>query len=227
MKKVAIICAGDDEVAPFLPYIKDMVKSTKAMLNFYEGTIHGVPVVTLYSGVCKVNAALATQILIDTYKVNIIINAGTAGGMDPSLNLFDTVISTNTVYHDVAEDILTGFHPWMKSIYFAADKDLLNIAKEVADNHENVYFGTIVTGEQFIHDDKRADIINEFNPLCVDMETAAIAHVAYVNEIPFIAIRSITDTADHAGIENFDLNCKQASKITKDVTVDILRFVSI
>lgn len=77
--RVGIICAGDREVAPFLPMIHDCKMTEKAMLKFYEGKISDVEVVVLFSGVCKVNAAIATQILIDTYHVNRIINAGTAG----------------------------------------------------------------------------------------------------------------------------------------------------
>ena len=78
--RVGIICAGDREVAPFLPLISECKITEKAMLKFHEGTINGVDVVVLFSGVCKVNAAIATQILIDTYQVNMIINSGTAGG---------------------------------------------------------------------------------------------------------------------------------------------------
>ena len=88
------------------------------MLTIHEGWISSVPAAALYSGVCKVNAAIAAQVLIDSCRVEAIINAGTAGGIDPSISIFDTVISTETAYHDVAEDILTEFHPWMDSIWF-------------------------------------------------------------------------------------------------------------
>ena len=222
MKKVGIICAADDELAPFLPHMENCTISEKAMLKFYEGQVKGVPVVALYSGVCKVNAAIAAQILIDSYHVEIVVNAGVAGGMDPKIQLFDTVVSTRATYHDVAEDVLTEFHPWMSSVYFAADEGLLNIAKKVCGRKRHVYFGCMATGEQFIEDDLRESINEKFSPLSVDMETASIAHVCYVNGVPFIAIRSITDTADHAGTENFEKNCKEASMISKDVVLDFL-----
>ena len=120
--KVGIICAGDEEIAPFLSLIENCKITEKSMLKFHEGIINDVEVVALYSGVCKVNAAIATQILIDTFSVNIIINSGTAGGMDPHLEIFDTVISTEVEYHDVAPEILTEFHPWLEKSSFAADK---------------------------------------------------------------------------------------------------------
>ena len=59
--KIGILCAGDDELAPFLPHIKGMKMTEKAMLKFYEGKLGEADVVTLYCGVCKVNAAIATQ----------------------------------------------------------------------------------------------------------------------------------------------------------------------
>lgn len=222
MQKIGIVCAGDEELQPFLSHIENISITEKAMLKFYEGDINGVPVVALYSGVCKVNAAIATQILIDTYGVDSIINAGTAGGMDKSINLFDTVISTQVAYHDVDDGILTQFHPWMSTIYFSADANLLSIAEEICNRNKKVYLGRMVTGEKFIKDAMRDSINQKYSPLSVDMETASIAHVCYANKIPFISIRSITDTATHSGIINFERNCTQASVIAKDVVLDFL-----
>ena len=223
--KVGIICAGDREVAPFLNHIQNVQTSEKAMLKIYEGSINNVDIVTLYTGVCKVNAAIATQILIDHYGVNAVINAGVAGGMDSKLGIFDTAISTEVAYHDVAEDILTDFHPWMETVYFKADEQLLKASKRAVtklDMEYKVYWGKMVTGEAFITDDGRDEINRDFAPLTVDMETASIAHVCYVNQIPFIAIRSVTDTADHRGTGNFELNCVNASSIAKDITLALL-----
>ncbi len=223
--KVGIICAGDREVDPFIPCIKDCGITDKAMLKFYQGTINGVKIVTLFSGVCKVNAAIATQILIDCYNVDLIINSGTAGGISEEVDLFDTVISTEVAYHDVNEGILTEFHPWLKSIYFSADSKLLKLSHKAVDKQGKdykVFFGRMVTGEAFISDDGREEINALHTPLSVDMETASIAHVCYVNKIPFIAIRTITDTAKHSGAEHFDRNCIKASIIAKDITLALL-----
>lgn len=221
--KVGIICASDRELEPFLSYLENKITSTKALLKFYEGEIQGTSVVALYCGVCKVNAALATQILIDSYHVDAIINAGTAGGMDESINLFDTIISTEVAYHDVDDEILTEYHPWMKDSYFQADEKLLKAAQRAMLGKKAIYFGRMVTGEKFIEDDMRDEINLKYAPLSTDMETGAIAHVCYANEIPFIAIRSITDTAEHAGSGNFELNCEKASIIAKDVVLEVLK----
>lgn len=227
--RVGILCASDSEVAPFLPIIEECKVSEKAMLKFYEGKINGISVVALFSGVCKVNAAIAAQILIDAYGIDIMINAGTAGGMNPKLEIFDSVISTEVAYHDVAPDILTEFHPWLESVYFKSDQELLDLTHKAIDKIElegNVYWGRMVTGEVFIEDEGRKKINEQFAPLTVDMETASIAHVCYVNSIPFISIRSITDTAAHSGAEHFEENCEKASIIAKDITVSLLKELS-
>lgn len=155
MKRIGILCASDTELAPFLTRMHIEKVTEKAMLKFYEGTFGTVDAVAVYSGVCKVNAAIAAQILIDGFGADAVINAGTAGGMDKDVELFDTIAAEQTVYHDVADDILTEFHPWMKTSYFQA----------------------------------------------------AAAHVCYVNGIPFLSVRTVTDTAEHKGIENFEQNC--------------------
>lgn len=106
------------------------------------------------------------------------------------------------MYHDVAEGVLTKFHPWLKNNY--------------------IHFGTMVTGEQFIVDEQRDSINQRYAPLCVDMETASVAHVCHVNKVPFLSVRTITDTAEHKGEENFAQNCKTASLHSAEIVMGIL-----
>lgn len=223
--KIGIICAGERELAPFLDVLKKDRKISKSMLVFHEGEIDQVSVVLVESGICKVNAAIASQILIDTFHVDLIINAGTAGGMDQSLKIFDTVIATDLCYHDVADDILTESHPYMDSVFFKVDTLLIEKAKKAVLNEriENVFLGRIVTGEAFISDEGREKINKEFAPLAVDMESASVAHVCYVNNVPFMVIRSITDTPVHSGLDNYEINCVKASTMARDITVAVLK----
>ena len=171
------------------------------------GQIDGVEVVALFSGVCKVNAAIAAQLLIDAFCVDMIINSGTAGGMEPGLEIFDTVISTEVCYHDVAPDILTEFHPWMRFGVFCgrpkADGYVEVCRWQACNLPGKVVWGRMATGESFITDESRQKINDEFAPLTVDMETASIAHVCYANAIPFIAVRCVTDTEKHSGSRQF------------------------
>ena len=223
--KAGILCAGDDELTPFLSSMRCRTALEKAKLTFYCGKIENIDVVAVFSGACKVNAAIAAQILIDTFKVDAVINSGTAGGMNPCLEIFDTVISTEAAYHDVSPDILTAFHPWMETEFFYADAKLLERSKEAVsslNSNYKVYWGRMVTGEAFIDTKNRQEINDKYAPFGVDMETAGIAHVCYVFDIPFISIRSITDTAAHSGTDNFEKNCQTAAAIARDITVALI-----
>ena len=225
--KIGIICAVENELHPFLEMLTLHKKSKTAMVMFYEGELCGAEVVMAFLGVCKVNAAITTQTMINKYQCSAVINAGTAGGMHRDLDLLDTVVSTEAVYHDVESGILTEYHPWLPSPAFQADPHLLqaakNAAKETEGNGHRIFFGRMVTGEQFIEDDRRDEINHKFSPLSVDMETAAMVHVCYVHQIPFLSIRTITDTAEHKGQAEFAKNCEQAAQISADFTSHMLQ----
>ena len=222
--KVGIVCAIDRETRPVLSHLQDQVVSKKAMLEVYEGKIEGIDAAVLSCGVCKVNAAIATQILIDTYDCNVILNGGTAGGIDAQLHVFDTVVTVESAYWDVAENILIEYHPNMESIFFQAEEKLLSLVrKAAAGSKEKIVFGRTMTGEMFIDQEKRHEIKARFQPLTVDMETAAIAHVCYVNEVPFVAVRTISDTEEESGEGNFEQNCNRASERSAEFIREILK----
>ena len=224
MKKVGVICASDTELAPFLRDMEIERVTERAMLRFHEGRMEGTPAVAVYSGVCKVNAAIATELLIEHFGVDAVVNAGTAGGLDPKVRLFDTVVAERSVYHDVAGDILTEFHPWMPSVYFPSDEGLLSAARRYAGRAARpILFGTIATGERFVENKDRERIFQRYAPLAVDMESASAAHVCYVNGVPFLAVRSVTDTSGDNGAEAFERNCERASETAAEVTRGLLR----
>ena len=228
MPIIGILCPTEKELAPFLPHIQQVKTTQKALLTIYTGSIGTVPVAAVFCGVCKTNAAIAAQILIDTCHVDAIINAGTAGGMDEELAIFDTVIATETAHHDVAAEILTEYHPWLPTPFFPSDRQLLALAEKAAeaihkaDSTRALRFGRMVTGESFITDNGRADINAAYAPLSVDMETASIAQVCYANATPFLAVRTITDTATHSGTATFEENCAIAAAFTCDLVVALL-----
>ena len=226
--RIGIIGPSEDEIIPFIEQMEVKKVESIAMLKFYSGKFNNIEVVALYCGVCKVNAAIATQILIDKFNVTNIIVTGVAGGIDNRLRIGDTVISTEVAYHDVDDEILTEYHPWMESNFFKCDNNLLTLSRKVmAENTfpQKVYFGKIVTGEVFISENGRKEIIEKLDPLCVDMETASVAHVCYANNIPFIAIRSITDTESECGIENFETNCESAANNSIYILGKLLRSI--
>lgn len=222
--KIGIIGPSEKEILPLIKKITNKKTESIAMIDFHSGKYKNIDVVALYCGVCKVNAAIGTQILIDKFNVTHIIVTGVSGGISSELNIGDTVIGTKIAYHDVVEDILTEYHPWMKKSYFESDKNLIEILKREIDESkfkQKIYFGKIVTGENFIAEEGRFNIIEKHDPLCVDMETGSIAHVCYVNKIPFIGVRSITDTEEESGLDIFEKNCMLAANNSIEV-VEIL-----
>jgi len=185
--------------------MKNIQTTKTAMLTFDEGTIDRVPIVAVYSGVGKVNAAIAAQILISQYEAEYVIISGIAGGMGKDVAIFDTVVCTEFVCHDTNNEIYTEYHPWLQEPKFYADKELLLCARAVAGNGpQRVHFGQSTTGEIFIN-------LENSDALCIEMENIAAAHVCYVNDIPFIAIRSISDNNKENGQEVIDKNFDRAS----------------
>lgn len=220
LPKIGILCAADDEAAPFLSMMQQESKTQKGKATFWHGTLEGVAVTVAWSGVCKVNAAIATQLLIDTYGCTHVINSGTCGGMSREAGILDTVVSEKVCHHDMDPGILTDYHPYMDSIWYSADERLLAAAKAAAKACPEypVHFGQTVTGEAFIDDHNRAAIKGELAPLSVDMETAAAAQVCYAFEIPFMAIRTVTDNPECSGSEAYHANCDRAGEIAASIT---------
>lgn len=200
---VGIIGAMDKEIEALIHEMKDRQEKSMAGMTFHRGTLWDNEAVVVKSGVGKVNMAVCTQLLIDLYEVDILINTGIAGGLYKEINVGDIVVSSDAVQHDV--DVTTrGFKPgeipFMKNWIFKADQELAAMAKKACDivNPEIAcHIGRVLTGDQFISDNKwRQDLIDKFQGYCVEMEGAAMAQVASLNKIPFIIIRAISDKAD-------------------------------
>ncbi len=202
---IGIIGAMEEEVAALIHQIEDDEVKTMAGMTFHRGTLWKQQAVVVQSGVGKVNIAICTQILIDVYEVDMVINTGVAGGLYKEINVGDIVISSDAVQHDFD---VTGLGykksviPGLDSSVFQADSELASMAKEACElvNPEiQCFIGRIVTGDQFISDNKkRAELIEEFDGYCAEMEGAAMAQVASLNKKPFVIIRAISDKADNS-----------------------------
>lgn len=211
MKKIGIIGAMEVEVAQLKATMWQQRMVTRAKMNFLEGILEDHSVVVVRSGIGKVNAAVCAQILKDEFKVDVIINTGIAGSLKSEINIGDVVISTDVVHHDMDA---TGFGypagqvPQMEVFSFKADANLRKIAKEVCQRVNpdiHVFEGRIVSGDQFICDRPTKDRLAEtFGGYCTEMEGAAIAHTAYLNNIPFVIIRAISDKADDSANMDYE-----------------------
>ena len=200
---IGIIGAMEEEVSKLKKAMTDAVEKEKAGMKFLSGKLYGKDVVVVRSGIGKVNAAICTQILIDEYKIDRVINTGVAGAINEDLDVGDIVISSDALYHDFD---VTGFGyevgiiPRMKISTFKADEELALKAKtlcEMVNKDIKCFVGRVVSGDQFISTkEKKVWIKDKFNGYCTEMEGCGIAHTAYLNNIPFVIIRAISDKAD-------------------------------
>ena len=203
MKKIGIIGAMEIEVETLKSHLQLTRTVEKASMTFFEGTLNEVPVVIVRSGIGKVNAGMCVQILADVFAVTHIINTGVAGSLNADINIGDIVLSTDTLYHDVDASGFgypLGEVPQLGTLSFTADTNMIAKAHrscEVVNPDIHVFEGRIVSGDQFISSpEKKEWIISHFGGFCTEMEGAAISHASYLNHIPFVIIRAISDKAD-------------------------------
>lgn len=221
--KVGIIGAMKVEVKDLISAMANKKKTRIARMDFYEGRIEGVCVVVVQSGIAKVNMAVCAQILIDRFGVTHLINTGVAGSLNNSVRIEDVVVSTELVHHDLdatpvgfALGEVPGCPP-----YYPANKKLAKFFSRVITNaartispQTTVHRGRIASGERFVAEaaDKRR-IVKHFNALATEMEGAALAQVAWLNCIPFVVLRSISDNANADSPMDYPTFEKRAAKL--------------
>ncbi len=205
MNKIGIIGAMELEVETLKEKMTVTNIVRKASMDFYEGSLNGVGVVIVRSGVGKVNAGICVQILADLFQVTHIINTGVAGSLNAKIDIGDIVISTDAMYHDVDATIFgyqPGEIPQMGQREFIADPVLIELAKDSCEKVNpdiHVFPGRVVSGDQFVSDKSLKErLVNVFEGFCTEMEGTAIAQAATLNGLPFVIIRAISDKADES-----------------------------
>ena len=227
---LGIIGAMDEEVARLKEQMEDAQVQTWAGMEFYRGRINGKEAVVVRSGIGKVNAAVCAQILADRYEVSAIVNTGIAGSLDGKIDIGDIVLSTDALQHDMDATNFgypLGQIPRMEVLSFQADRRLLELArtccKEVnPDIH--VYEGRVVSGDQFVSSQEKKEwLIRNFKGSCTEMEGAAIAQAAYLNGIPFLIIRAISDKADNSATMDYPAFEAQAIDHSVNLMLEMIR----
>lgn len=214
---IGIIGAMEEEVLALKQDMETEEKLEIAGMVFHKGSLCGKDVIVVRSGIGKVNAGICAQILVDRFQVDMIINTGIAGSLDARIEIGDMVISTDALHHDMDA---TGFGyepgqiPRMDTFSFPADEKLVALAKTVneeANPDIHTFAGRIVSGDQFISGQEvKEKITKAFQPLCTEMEGAAIAQAAYLNKISYVIIRAISDKADNSATMDYPAFEKQA-----------------
>ena len=200
---LGIIGAMNQEVEAIKADMEDVQIVTKASMDYYVGRLYGREVVVVRSGIGKVNAAVCSQILVDDFAVSAIINTGVAGSLRAEINIGDIVLSLDAVQHDMDVTHLgykVGQIPEMDMSVFRADgrlADLAAVCCKRVNPDIRTFIGRVLSGDQFVSDSEKKEWLAEtFGGYCTEMEGGAIAQTAYLNHIPFLIIRAISDKAD-------------------------------
>ena len=184
---------------------------------FCKGKLCGKDVVVVRSGIGKVNAGICAQILVDRFQADMLINTGIAGSLYARIDIGDMVISTDALHHDMDATIFgdaIGQIPRMDTLAFPADEELVRKAakaNEKANPDIRTFTGKVASGDQFISSrEAKEKIVENFHPLCVEMEGAGIAQAAYLNKVSYVIIRAISDKADNSATMDYPTFERQA-----------------
>lgn len=230
MKRIGIIVAMQEELEEIKEYVKDINEKEIKHITFIEGKIEEKNIVLVQCGIGKVNAAMVTQALIDSYNIEYIVNIGVAGALNPMLNIGDVVIADKLIQHDFditafghSKGYITGVGDFIQT-----DEKLRNKLEKLnynnKDNEYKIKLGIIASGDIFCTDiEMKNKIYSKFDADCVEMEGAAIAQVCYLNEIPFIVMRSISDSPNGKNAITFDKFLKIASKRIANLLVEFIK----
>ena len=230
MNTIGIIGAMEEEVAILKEKMSEVTVLEKAGMEFFKGILGGQQVVVVRSGIGKVNAGICTQILADVFQVNAVINTGIAGSLKVEINIGDIVLSTDTMQHDVDAREFgyeIGQVPRMDTRTFPADDRLRETALQVCRkvNPEiQVFEGRVASGDQFVADkETKEKIIANTQAYCTEMEGAAIGQAAYLNGIPYLVIRAISDKADDSAQMDYPALQKEAIRHTVNLVENMMK----
>ena len=229
---IGIIGAMDAEVDSLKSAAGAQSAVTIAGMDFCVGTLGGKPVVIVKCGMGKVNAGICAHTLINHFGCSKIINTGVAGSLDASLDIGDIVVSTDAVQHDfdvTAIGFAKGEIPYTGLYAFPADEELrkaaVDAAREVGPSIQ-VSEGRVCSGDQFISTKEQKDeIISSFGGMCCEMEGAAVAQTCYLNNVPFVVIRCISDKPNETGADEYRDFEPKAAKLCASLVERMVEYI--
>ena len=223
---LAIMSAMDVEMELYLDRCTLHGSEQRAGLTFYEAQWQGHNLVLVRAGVGKVNAALCTQILIDAYGANAVICTGSAGAINPALDIGDVVVATDCVQHDLVVGFLglpRGQIPFTDRRFFETDPALRCRAVEVSIPNHTLVEGRVLTGDAFVEDEAhRQQLRDELEGDCVEMEGAAVGQVCAANDVPYLVVRAISDHADGTSDVDFEAFLQDAARSSSQIVLHLL-----
>lgn len=217
----AIIASLPEELAILRKNLQNVHTETHAGLELLLGSIGSAQVVATVCGVGKVNAARTAQVLLDHYTADALIHTGVAGSLVSEVGHMHLVVSTALRYHDMDSD-------WLNATpcggTFPADAHLCEALYQSASALGTAHRGIMATGDVFVNDPAlKAGIRERTGAICVDMETAATAHVSLLNEVPYCAVKCISDLAEGGEENSFRDFLDRAADLAAGTVLAMLR----
>lgn len=228
--KVGIIAAMDEELSLLVEKLENREMTKYGSLTLYQGTLCGLEIGLMLSGIGKVNAAVATTMMLDKFSPKYIINTGVAGGFG-DVAVGDICVATELRHHDAD---VTAFNYEMGQIpkmpaAFTVSENLLSLVKKVK-NSAKLHYGPIMSGDSFIHDSAQTEkILKNFPEICaVEMESAAIAQTCYLFQVPFLILRAISDRVeDDKSKDTYSLSMEEAAENSIHCVLELLQQVAL
>jgi adenosylhomocysteine nucleosidase len=226
--RVGVFAALKEEIDPLVELLEDVETSRWGRRFVRQGKLGGCEVVALAGGVGKVKAAACTQYLIDRFSIEALLCTGVAGAVNPKLTAGDVVVCQETLQHDFDPGdpkVLKRFRRrWLE-----ADTKLTKLALETARGlgvADRCCTGKLLTGDQaIVSQEKRQWLWETFGADCVDMESAAVAEVCRLNDVPFVIVRAISDSAEEDGIAQFRENLARSARAAAEVAAGLVKSI--
>lgn len=233
MQVIAVIGAFEKDIVMLLDLFTKFKTEEYASKKFHIGILYGNKVIVVASGIGKINAAITAQVLCDIYDVNILLNIGIAGGISPSVEVGDIILSLDFIQHDFDLSKVgcpLGVVPKTRIHSLSDDTSLLTLAYErcaLLLNQSKIHKGRVCSGDQFISSaSQKENLYNTFMVDCVDMEGAAIAQTAVLNNRLYLLVKYISDNADESASLSYKDNQIQSIQCLKNIVHELLMNIS-
>lgn len=232
MANILIVGAMEEEVSEVQNWLKGTLKTLEKprKLIYWEGSFKNHTLYLLQSGIGKVSSAVHLCCFLEHFKIDYLLNMGTAGGLQDNQSVGDLVFSSQVSYYDVDVTIFgykIGQVPQMPDFY-KPDENLLATAQKIAlDLKIPFHTGLIISGDSFISQKSQLEFLQKHfrEAICVEMEAAALAQTAYMYKIPFLILRSLSDKADSSSSVDFKSFVKKAAANSSQLVHKLVDYI--
>lgn len=223
---IIILGAVESEIEAISKHLRSVNTIKVLGRNFYHGHIGGNELVVGTSGVGKVKSAIFIQKLIDTLPCECIFRLGTAGSLG-EIQPLEIAVGNYVTYHDYSAHLLETQYPFLTN--FPCDMKVVECLTEFLRNKKVKFrIGKCLSGDYFVDRESLASRLREeYNAICVDMESASVAECAYINTVPYVSVNIITDVVSSNSSSDYHIRCFEASNFLGNRMADFFNEINI